>query len=216
GQNLVGRGGNPDLLALLDAKAIEELDLGTTALEHVLASRRAMFTTARPVGFGQTVLVNFLGCGRVTLARTGDRLRVHVADFVKGVAERLADTDGLAAEPGRKMTNRVVLDHVAGDQPGAGRQPVAHDVGNELRPAFPPRMLCYHRAVGRTDELADLFRPVGDAAMHLADAEYGVARARFARGAAHLTRCVQFDGDGAGDRAQRLAPTDDAGDGFLV
>src|SRR5208282_3269845 len=74
----------------------------------------------------------------------------------------------------------------------------------------------HHRAVGIADEPADFLGSVGDAAVNLADAEYDMARARFARGPAHLTRRMQLDGDRAGDRAQGLAPADDAGDRLLV
>src|ERR1700704_2487399 len=43
-----------------------------------------------------------------------------------------------------------------------------------------------------------------------------VLRAGLAGGAAALPRGVQLDGDRAGDRAQDLAPADDAGDRLLV
>src|SRR6516164_5235674 len=216
GQDLVGRGRHAGLLSLARDKAVQELDLGAAALEHVLAGRRAMLAAAGPVRLGQTMLVDFLDCRRVALTGAGDRLRVHVADFVKGVAKRLADADRLAAEPGREMANRVVFYHFAGDQPSAGRQPIAHDVGDELRPALAPQILGHHRAVGVADKPADFLGPVGDAAVHLANAEYSVARARFAGGAAHLARRMQFYGDRAGDRAQGLAPSDDAGNCLFV
>src|SRR6516164_7373888 len=216
GQDLVGRCRNANLVPLARDEAVEKLDLGAAPLEHVLAGRRAMFAAARSIGLGQTVLVDLPGRGRVAFAGAGDRLRVHVADFIKGVAERLTDADRLAAQPGREMADRIVLDHVAGNQPGAGRQTITHDIGDELRPALAPQILGHHRAVGVTDELADFLGPVGDAAVHLANAEYGVARARFAGSPAHLARRVQLYGDRAGDRAQGLAPADDTGDRFLV
>src|SRR5580704_13645559 len=97
-----------------------------------------MLAAARPVGLGEAVLVDLLLRRGVALAGTGDQLRVHMADLVKDIAERLADADRLAAEPVREMPDRVVLDHVAGDHPGAGRESVAHYVGDELRPAFAP------------------------------------------------------------------------------
>ena len=207
---------NPNFVALFDDKAVQELDLGAPPLEHVLAGRRAMLAAAGAAGLGETVLVDLAGRGGIALAGAGDRLRVHVADFVEGVAERLADADRLAAEPGREVPDRVVLDHVAGDHPGAGRQPVAHDVGHELRPAFAPQILGHHRAVRIADETAHFLRPVGNAAMDLADAKDGVARARFTGRASYLARRMQLDSDRTGDRAQGLAPADDAGDGFLV
>src|SRR5271169_5310188 len=98
-----------------------------------------MLAAAGPIGFGETMLVDLPGRGWVALASAGNRLRVHVANLVEGVAERLADADRLAAEPGREISDRVVLDHVARDQAGAGRQPIAHDVGNKFRPALAPQ-----------------------------------------------------------------------------
>src|SRR5437868_15247688 len=42
GQDRIGRRRDPDLLALSDDIAVEERDLGTTALDHVLAGRRTV------------------------------------------------------------------------------------------------------------------------------------------------------------------------------
>ena len=153
---------------------------------------------------------------RVALAGAGDRLRIHVADLVEGVAERLADPDRLAAEPVREMPDRVVLDHVAADHAGAGRQAVAHDVGDQLRPALAPQILGDQRAVGishqpQTSLARSVMRPCTSPTRNTV-----WLRAGFAGGAADLTRRVQLDGDRAGDRAQRLAPADDAGDRLLV
>ena len=156
-------------------KAVEELDLGAAALDHVLAHRRAVLAAAGPVGLGEAVIVDLFLRRRVAFAGAGQGLRVHVADFVEGVAERLADTDRLAAEPVREMPDRVVLDHVAGDHPGAGRKPVAHHVGDELRPALAPEVLGHHRAVGIADAARGPPWRGRYAAMHLADAEDGVA-----------------------------------------
>ena len=60
GQYLVCRCRDADLVALLCDKAVQKLDLGAAAFEHVLAGRRAMLAAAGPVGLSQTVLVNFL------------------------------------------------------------------------------------------------------------------------------------------------------------
>src|SRR5205814_1590945 len=71
-------------------------------------------------------------------------------------------------------------------------------------------------AVGVGEEAANLLGAVGDAAMHFADPEDGVFRARLAGGALDLTWRVQLDGDRAGNRAQGLAPADDTRDRLLV
>ena len=162
------------------------------------------------------MLVDFLLRRRIALAGPRQRLRVQMADFVESVAERLANTDGLTAEPVREMPQRVVLDDFPADQAGAGRKPIAHHVGDQLRPALAPDILRHEGAVGVGEEAANLLGAVGDAAMHFADPEDGVFRAGLAGGALDLTWRVQLDGDRAGNRAQGLAPADDARDRLLV
>src|SRR6201998_1453230 len=97
-----------------------------------------------------------------------------MGSVVEGITEGLTNADCLAAEPVREMADRIVLDHVAADHAGAGRESVAHHIGDELRPALAPQVFGYHRAVGVTHELADLFGAVGDAAMDLADPAHRV------------------------------------------
>src|SRR5947208_10637089 len=109
GQDRIGRRRNPDLLALSDDIAVEERDLGATALHHVLAGRRTVLATTA-IRHGQAMLVDFLLRHRVALAGARQHLRVQMADLVKGIAERLADPDRLAAEPVREMPQRIVLD----------------------------------------------------------------------------------------------------------
>src|SRR5262249_28581942 len=161
------------------------------------------------------IVVGLSGCG-IALAGPRDRLWRQMHDLLELVAERLTDADRLAAEPRREMADRIVADHVLADHAGARRQPVAHHIGDELRPAFAPQFLGHHRAVGITDEPAHLLRAIGDAAVDFAGAEHGMPRSRFSGGAPHLPRRMQLDGDRAGDAAQRLAPADNAGDGLLV
>src|SRR5437764_15396761 len=108
GQDRVGRRRNPDLLALSDDIAVEERNLGATALDHVLAGRWTVLATTA-IRHGQAMLVDFLLRRRITFAGPRQRFGVHVADLVKGIAERLADTDGLASEPVREMPQRGVL-----------------------------------------------------------------------------------------------------------
>src|SRR4029077_2919977 len=169
-------------------KSIEKLDLGAAALDHVLAHRRTVLAATRAAGLAEPVVVDFSLGRRIAFAGTGQGLRIHVADFIEGVAERLPDADRLAAQPVREMTDRVILDHVAADHAGAGRKSVAHNVGDEFRPALAPQIFGHHGTVGIADQLADLLGAVGLAAMYLADAEDRVTRTRFAGGPTHLTR----------------------------
>src|SRR5205814_308342 len=91
-EDRVGRRRDADLLALAHDKAVEERDFGAATLDHVLAGRRPVFAAAA-LRAGQAMLVDFLLRGGVALAGAGQRLRVHVAHLVEGVAERLADAD---------------------------------------------------------------------------------------------------------------------------
>src|SRR5204862_4101747 len=159
GQDRIGRRRDPDLLALSDDIAVEERDLGATALDHVLAGRRTVLATTA-IRHGQAMLVDFLLRRRIALAGARQRLRVQMADLVKGIAERLADPDRLAAEPVREMPQRVVLDDFPADQAGAGRKPIAHHVGDQLRPALAPDILGYEGAVGVCAEAANLLGAV--------------------------------------------------------
>src|SRR5204862_7344924 len=123
---------------------------------------------------------------------------------------------GLSAAPVRGRPPRVVLHAFPADQAGARRSPIGHHVGGPLRPALALDMLGYEGAVGAGEEAANLLGAVGAAAMHFADPEDGVFRAGLAGGALDLTWRVQLDGDRAGNRAQGLAPADDARDRLLV
>ena len=55
-----------------------------------------------------------------------------------------------------------------------------------------------------------------DAAVHFAGAEHGVRSAVFCSAAMDVAGLGQIDGDAGRNTAERLAPADDAGDGFLV
>src|SRR5204862_1417955 len=105
GQDRIGRRRNPDLLALSDDIAVEERNLGATALDHVLAGRWTVLATTA-IRHGHAMLVDFLLRRRIALAGPRQHLRVQMADLVKGIAERLADPDRLAAEPVREMPQR--------------------------------------------------------------------------------------------------------------
>src|SRR5207342_911322 len=172
--------------------------------------------TAGLLGLGEAVRV-ILGLRRgIAFAGACNRLRLDVVDLFEPVAEPLADPDRLAAEPAREMAQPVVEQYLATDQAGAGRHPVPHGVDDELGPAFTPKILRDLCRVRERKEAADVPGAVGHKAVHLADAEYGMAGAMLAPGPADVARLAKFDRNGARDRAQRLPPADDAGDGLLI
>jgi len=95
-------------------------------------------------------------------------------DVLELIAVRLADADLLRSRAGGEAADRIVLEHVAAAEPGAGGKPVLHGVGNELRPAFAPQIVGHLGAVGVSDQPADFFGALGDAAVHLAGAKHGM------------------------------------------
>src|SRR5262249_17367896 len=114
------------------------------------------------------------------------------------------------------MAQPVVEQYVAADEAGRRRNSVAHRIDHELRPAFAPEISCDFGGVSEPEHAAHLPGAVGRDAVHLADPEYGMGLAVLAAGAANMSRFAQLDGNGACDRAERLAPADHARDRFLV
>ena len=129
---------------------------------------------------------------------------------------RLADTDRLGAEAGGEVADRIAFEQIAAAQTGAGGQPVLHRIGDEFRPAFTPQIASHFGAVGEGNQTADLLGALGDAAMHLAGTKHGMCRAVLGGAAMNMAGLRQIDSDRTSDAAERLAPADDAGDGFLV
>src|ERR1044071_9782872 len=159
GQDRVGRRRDTDLLALSDDIAVEERDLGTAALDHVLPGRGAMLAAAA-IGHREAMLVDLLLRRRIALAGARQGLGVHVAHLVEGIAERLADAARLTAEPVREMPERIVLDDLAADQPGARGKAVPHHIGDQLRPALPPNVFGHEGAIGIREQAANLLSAV--------------------------------------------------------
>ena len=121
------------------------------------------------------------------------------------IAQRLADADRLAAEPDREAADGVVRDDSRGRSvPVQADSAVAHA---RLATSFDQRSP--HRLVGRPwrcrrrpTSARHLLDALGDAAVHLADAEHGVRSPPLASVAADVARLVQVDGD----RARRPSP----------
>src|ERR1700754_1364361 len=214
-QHGIGAARKTDLLALAHHKTIDEFDLCAPALLHVLAHRRAL-PGGGALGVRKTLLVAGAHRRLVALARARNGLGRDVQDLLELIAERLADADRFAAEARGEAADRLALQQLATGQPRARGQSIAHDVGDQFRPALAPQIGGRLGAVGVADQAADLFRPLRDAAVHLAGAKYGVRRAMLAGAAVDVAGHRQVDRNAAGNAAERLAPADDAGDGLFI
>jgi len=133
---LVGARLQPDLRALADDKAVEELDFRAPALLHILAHGRTLLgRTARLRQHSVLVARERLG---VALAGAGDYVGRQVVDLLELIAKRLADADCLAADARLETADRVDLGHLRAGQPGAGRDAVRHRIRHQFRPALAP------------------------------------------------------------------------------
>ena len=91
-----------------------------------------------------------------------------------------------------------------------------HAVDAQFRPALAPQIVGDLAGVDGADHRAQFLDAGGDAAVHLADPVDLVARRVLAAGAADLAGRVELGRQDRGDRADRPAPADDAGDALLV
>src|SRR5712691_3036683 len=215
GQHRIGAAREADLLALAHHQAVEEVDLRAPALLHVLAHGGTLLGRGA-VGVLQALLVAGAHRRLVALARARNRLGRQMQDLLQLIAVRLPDADRFAAEPGGEAADRLVPQHLAARQAGAGGEPVGHGVDDQLRPALAPQVAGHLGAVGVADQAADLLRPLRDAAVHFAGAEYGVRRPALAGATVDMAGLRQVDCDAARNAPERLAPADDAGDRLLV
>src|SRR5262245_24165434 len=135
GERRIGPARKADLLAFAHDEAVEELDLRAPALLHVLAHRGALLGCRAPA-IVEALLVAGAHRLLIALARARDRFRRQVQDLLQLVTVRLPNPDRLAAEPGREPADRLVFQHLAAGQAGAGGKTVAHGVGDQFRPAF--------------------------------------------------------------------------------
>src|SRR5882724_13159195 len=132
------------------------------------------------------------------------------------IAERLPDADRFAAQASGEAADRLALQHLAARQARAGGEPVAHDVGDQFRPALAPEIAGDLGAVGVADEAANVFRPLRDTAVHFTGAKYGGRRSALAGAPVDVAGRGQIDRDAARNAPKRLAPADDAGDRLFV
>ena len=101
-------------------------------------------------------------------------------------------------------------------EPGGGRHAVLHAVLAELGPALAPQVGRGLGAVDAAHHVAQFLDALGDAAMHLADAEHRVLVAALGDGAADAGGLEHVDRDQRGHHAHGLAPADHARDALLV
>src|ERR1700748_1061557 len=82
GQDRIGAAGHAELLALADDVAVDELDLGTPSLFHVLAHRGAL-PRRRLLAISEALRVIGFGRRLVALAGARDRLRRQMQDVLE-------------------------------------------------------------------------------------------------------------------------------------
>src|SRR5215469_12958079 len=134
GQRGVPRRGHAYLLALIDDKPVEELDLRATTFDHVLAHRRPMPAAAGFARFGEAVVIILGLRAHIALASARNQLGGKVANLLELIAERLADPDRLAANSSTEMAQSIVEQNFATEEAGASREAVCHGVDHELCP----------------------------------------------------------------------------------
>ena len=91
-----------------------------------------------------------------------------------------------------------------------------HAVDAQFRPALAPQIVGDLAGIDGADHLAQFLDPRRDSAMHLADPVDLVAGRVLGAGAADFAGRIEFGRQDRGDRADRPAPADDAGDRLLV
>src|SRR5207302_10387163 len=92
----------------------------------------------------------------------------------------------------------------------------AHDMGDQFRPAFAPWIARYFGTVGIANETTDFLGPLGDTAVYFAGTKYRVRGPALAGTSMNVAGRRQIDRDAARNAAQRLAPTDNAGDRLFI
>ena len=211
------RRGAADPGTALDNDAVDEVDLGAPTLLHVLTHRRPLCLAAPlRVAQGQHQRLDLLQGAAVAFRRTRKLLRVLAGDVLEFVALRLAYPHRLTAELDDELADAIVLAHRVAAEPRRSRHTVMHAVDAELRPAFAPEVVGDPAGVDCADHRAQFLDPRGHSAVHLADPVDLVPWRVFRAGAADLAGGVKLGREQRGDRADRLAPADDAGDALLV
>src|SRR6185437_9386130 len=199
-------------------EAVHELDLGTTALFHILRHRRALIIA--PLGLpGAAIHQQLLDLRirrAIALHRTRQGLRRQRTDLAQLVAELLADPNGLAAELDTDAAYGVVVVACIATHAGRRRHAVAHAVHAQLGPPLAPQTVGGLGGIDTPHDLRDLLRSPRDPPVRLTDVEGGDVGA-LGIATADMPRLIQVNTDAAGDdAAQGAAPTHHAGHPFLI
>src|SRR5262245_19723737 len=138
-QYCVGAASYSDLLALAHDQPIKKFDFRAPTLLHILAHRRPLFGRGA-LALPEALLIAGAQRRFIAFSRARKHLGGPVEDLIKLVAQRLPNTDRFAANARREMTERIIVQHRAAGQPGAGGDPICHRVGHQLRPALAPEI----------------------------------------------------------------------------
>src|SRR5262249_48725230 len=129
GEHRIGAAWQTELLALAHDEAVEKLDLSAAAFLHVLTHRGPLLA-CRARALPDALLGAGALRGLVAPAGPRDGLGRQMVDVLELIAERLADADGLAADPRREMPDRIACQYRAAGKARAGRDAVGHGVGD--------------------------------------------------------------------------------------
>src|SRR6516164_3542842 len=138
-QYSVGAASYSDLLALAYDQPIKKFDFRAPTLLHILAHRRPLFGRGA-LALPEALLIAGAHRRFIAFSRARNHLGGQVVDLLKLVAQRLPNTDRFAANARREMTERIIVQHLAAGQAGAGGDPICHRVGHQLRPALAPEI----------------------------------------------------------------------------
>ena len=106
----------------------------------------------------QPMLIIALARSGITFAGAGDDFGIQVKNLLQIIAKRLANADRLRPQTRRKAANGIIGHHVARGQPRAGGKTIAHDIGNQFGPAFPPQIAGGQSTIRQPNQLGDVFR----------------------------------------------------------
>src|SRR6266508_5759224 len=189
---------DPALASLLRDVAVEVVDLGAAALQHVLQERRP--AAGDVLGAGLQVALD----GLETVSRRGvdEPLRVDAVDRLHLVARGAAHRDGLGSEVDRDLARYGLAPDLGRAEPAQAGHGVGHAVHGELGPALAPEIGGHLSGGDVTEDPGEFARPRGIRPVVLADLEADRPRVR-----AHRVAGLVHAGADGDDAAERALPT---------